>query len=65
VVVSRAAAHSSPLWRSQAAATPTVPSLASVPVMAAWSVFEEAAVKASATSDRPSSNRRLPRRDWQ
>lgn len=33
--------------------------------MEAWSVFEEAAQKASATSDSPSSNSRLPRRDWQ
>ena len=32
---------------------------------AAWSALEEAAVKASATSPRPSSNSRLPRRDWQ
>ena len=33
--------------------------------ISAWSALEEAAVKASATSPRPSSNRRLPRRDWQ
>ena len=33
--------------------------------MAAWSVFDEAAQSANATSDRPSSNSRLPRRDWQ
>jgi hypothetical protein len=30
-----------------------------------WSVLAEAAQSASATSDSPSSNRRLPRRDWQ
>jgi hypothetical protein len=31
----------------------------------AWSAFEDAAQSASATSPSPSSNRRLPRRDWQ
>ena len=33
--------------------------------IAAWSCLEDAAQKASATGPRPSSNRRLPRRDWQ
>jgi len=59
------AAQSSPLARSQAAAKPSRQLAVKRSAMAAWSVFEEAAVKASATSERPSSNRRLPRRDWQ
>ena len=59
------AAQSRPLCLSQASANFSRPKLATRAVMAAWSDFEDAAVKASATSDSPSSKRRLPRRDWQ
>gem|GEM_PF-6966759 len=48
---------------SQADAKPSRPCSAITSAMAAWSAFDEAAVKASAISPKPSSNRRLPRRD--
>ena len=59
------AAQSRPLTRSHAAAKPARPCAAKIVSMSAWSVLEDAAVKASATSLRPSSKSRLPRRDWQ
>src|SRR5260370_6065601 len=65
VVVSISAAQSRPLPRSHAVAKPSAPQVATVSAIAISSVLEDAAVKASATSERPSSNSRLPRRDWQ
>jgi P-type conjugative transfer protein TrbJ len=59
------AAQSRPRRSSQARAKPARPWVARVSAMAAWSVLEEAAQKASATSESPSSKSRLPRRDWQ
>src|SRR5262249_41985687 len=61
----RSAAQSRPFLRSQASAKAARPCFASTLAIAAWSVFDEAAVKASATSPRPSSKSRFPRRDWQ
>src|SRR5260370_1355614 len=61
----KSVAQATPRCWSQAGTKPSRPCSASSCSMAAWSVLEEAAVKARATSPRPSSNIRLPRRDWQ
>src|SRR3546814_9676279 len=54
----RSAAQATPRALSQAARKPSRPCSARTCSMAAWSVFEEVAQRASATSPRPSSNRR-------
>ena len=62
---SSSAAHARLRFWSQAAAKPSRPWAATISAMRIWSVLEEAALKASATSPSPSSNNLLPRRDWQ
>src|SRR5450756_1263784 len=59
------AAQARPLCFSHAATKPSRPCSERICLIPAWSDLAEAAVKASATSPRPSSNSRLPRRDWQ
>lgn len=49
----------------QTAAKPFMSTADCVCTIAAWSDFEDSAVKASATTEKPTSNRQLPRRDWQ
>lgn len=63
--VSMSAAQSRPFWRKQTAAKPFMSTVDCVCTIAAWSDFEDSAVKASATAEKPTSNRQLPRRDWQ
>ena len=61
----RSAAQSTPRSRSHAARKPSRPCSATICAMSVWSDLADAAQSARPTSDRPSSNRRLPLRLWQ
>src|SRR5690606_24974329 len=59
------AAQSTPRSRSHAARKPSRPASVTICAMRVWSDLADTAQSARPTSDRPSSNRRLPLRLWQ